>query len=102
MIHDKRRFGMGAALMAVFLAALAVVFSPIFGDGKNALDYLDGVFNSISKASAYYIPASVEKARRLEGTAFSVRIAARPLPSCRPVSPGPRRRAASSCDPPAD
>ncbi len=77
MIHDKRQFGIGVALMAVFLAALAAIFSPVFGDGRNALDYLDGVFNSISKASAYFVPATMEKARRLEGTAVSVRIAAK-------------------------
>jgi hypothetical protein len=72
MIANKKEFGIGVALIAVFFVALAVVFSPIFENGKNALDYLDGVFNSISKASAYYIPASIEKARKLEGTAVAV------------------------------
>lgn len=76
MIHDKREFGIGLALMAIFLGGLALVFSPLFDNGKNALDYLDGVFNSISKASAYFIPASIEKARKLEGVAVSVRIEA--------------------------
>ncbi len=74
MIAHKKEFGIGVALIAVFFVGLAVVFSPIFENGKNALDYLDGVFNSISKASAYYIPASMEKARKLEGTAVSVAI----------------------------
>ena len=68
MIHDGRRFAIGVALMAVFLAGLAVVFRPVFAGGRNLLDYLDGVFNSTSKASAYYIPAAREKARKL-GTA---------------------------------
>lgn len=74
MIHDKREFGIGVALTAVFLAGLGVVFSPLFENGRNALDFLDGVFNSISKASAYYVPASREKARKLEGRAVSVAI----------------------------
>jgi hypothetical protein len=65
MIHDKRQFAIGVALMAVFLAGLALVFRPMFDGGKNALDYLDGVFNSTSKASAYYIPAARERARKL-------------------------------------
>jgi hypothetical protein len=68
MIHDKREFAIGVALIAVFLAGLVLVFRPVFEGGKNALDYLDGVFNSTSKASAYYIPAVREKARKL-GTA---------------------------------
>lgn len=65
MIHDSRKFAIGVALMAVFLAGLAVVFRPMFAEGKNLLDYLDGVFNSTSKASAYYVPAAREKARKL-------------------------------------
>ncbi len=74
MIANKKEFGLGVALIAVFFVALAVVFSPIFANGRNALDYLDGVFNSVSKASAYYIPGAIEKARKLEGTAISVAI----------------------------
>ncbi len=74
MIANKKEFGVGAALVAVFLAALAVVFSPLFEGGKNTLDYLDGVFNSISKASAYYIPEAIEKASKFDGTAVSVKI----------------------------
>jgi hypothetical protein len=77
MIHDRKQFGIGLALMAVFFGGLFFIFTPRFEGGKNALDYLDGVFNSISKASAYYVPASLEKARRLQGTAFAVRLKAR-------------------------
>lgn len=77
MIHDKREFGIGLLLMAIFLGGIALVFSPLFENGKNALDYLDGVFNSVSKASAYFIPASVEKAKQLEGRSVSVRLEAK-------------------------
>jgi hypothetical protein len=77
MIHDKRQFGIGVALMAIFLAGLALVFRPMFDGGKNALDYLDGVFNSTSKASAYYIPAAQEKARKLGSAPIAVQIRAK-------------------------
>ncbi len=76
MIHHRREFGIGLFLLAIFLGGLALVFSPLLENGKNALDYLDGVFNSISKASAYFIPASIEKARKVEGVAVSVRVEA--------------------------
>ncbi len=76
MIHHKRQFGLGVALLVPFFAGLVAMFSPLFENGKNALDYLDGVFNSISKDSAYYIPASIEKARKLEGKTVSVQISA--------------------------
>jgi hypothetical protein len=77
MIHDKQRFGIGVALMAVFVVALVLIFRPMFADGKNALDYLDGVFNSTSKASAYYIPAAKEKAAKLSGSALAATITAK-------------------------
>lgn len=77
MIHDKRQFGIGLALLAVFLGGLTLVFRPMFGNGRNALDYLDGVFNSTSKASAYYIPAVREKARKLGAVSIAVTIEAR-------------------------
>lgn len=76
MIHDSKEFGIGLVLMAAFLAALVAIFSPQFAGGKNALDYLDGVFNSISKDSAYYIPGVLEKARHHEGTSVTLRIKA--------------------------
>jgi hypothetical protein len=77
MIHDKREFGIGVALMAVFFVCLALIFRPMFADGRNALDYLDGVFNSTSKASAYYIPAVRERAARLGAAPVAVKIAAK-------------------------
>jgi len=77
MIHDSRQFGIGVALMAVFLAALVLIFRPMFANGQNTLDYLDGVFNSTSKASAYYIPAAREKAAKLSGSPLAATITAK-------------------------
>jgi len=67
MIHDKKEFGIGLALIASFFLALFAILSPLLEGGRNTLDYLDGMFNSISKDSAYYIPAVTEKARALDG-----------------------------------
>jgi hypothetical protein len=55
MIADKKEFYGGFALLVGFFIVLAVMFSPIF-EGKNALNYLDSLYNTISKGSAYYIP----------------------------------------------
>jgi hypothetical protein len=76
MIHDKREFGIGLALIAVFFVVLFAIFSPLFEGGRNSLDYLDSTFNSISKDSAYYIPAVTEKARKHEGTIVTLNIKA--------------------------
>ncbi len=51
----KKEFGIGLFLMATFIAVLVGIFMPLI-DGGNALDYLDNLYNSISKGSAYYIP----------------------------------------------
>jgi hypothetical protein len=76
MIHDKKEFGIGLALIAGFFAALFAIFSPLFEGGRNTIDYLDGVFNAISKDSAYYIPGIAQRARRHEGTAVTLSLRA--------------------------
>ncbi|MBA3037876.1 MAG: hypothetical protein FP814_15475 [Desulfobacterium sp.] len=55
MIADKKEFFGGAAMLVGFFIVLIIMFCPIF-EGKNALNYLDSLYNSISKGSAYYIP----------------------------------------------
>jgi len=76
MIHDKKEFGIGLVLIAGFFLALFAMFSPLFEGGRNTLDYLDGVFNSISKDSAYYIPGITEKARKHDGTVVTLSLKA--------------------------
>lgn len=76
MIHDKKEFGIGLVLIAGFFLALFAMFSPLFEGGRNTLDYLDGVFNSISKDSAYYIPGITEKARKHDGTVVTLSLEA--------------------------
>lgn len=44
----------GSVLLVSFIGVMVVIFMPIF-DGGNALDYLDNLYNSISKGSANYI-----------------------------------------------
>jgi len=45
----------GITLLVSFIVVLVIFFMPVF-EGKNGLDYLDNLYNSISKGSAYYIP----------------------------------------------
>lgn len=51
----KKELGIGIFLLATFAAVMVGIFMPLF-DGGNALHYLDNLYNSISKGSAYYIP----------------------------------------------
>lgn len=64
MIANKKEFTGGIVLLALFFAVLIVMFQPLF-DGKNAMAYLDSLYNSISKGSVYYIPAMRTEAEKL-------------------------------------
>lgn len=55
MSSRKSRLAIGITLLVSFFVVLAIFFMPIFG-GHNGLNYLDNLYNSISKGSAYYIP----------------------------------------------
>ena len=60
MIADKKEFYGGVGLMAGFVGILILMFLPLYhsqsGERINGLNFLDNLFNSISKGSAYYIP----------------------------------------------
>jgi hypothetical protein len=73
MITNRKAFYGGTGLMLGFLAVLVVMFMPIF-DGKNALDYLDSLYNSIAKGSAYYIPKVRETTGQFKGTIIKVTV----------------------------
>ena len=59
MATNKKEFNLGLGMIIAFTAVLVAMFVPLFG-GHNGLEYLDALYNSISKGSAYYIP-KVEK-----------------------------------------
>jgi hypothetical protein len=71
-IANPRHFALGLGLSLSFLAVLAVIFAPIFGAGRNGLEYADDVFNQLSKGSSYFIPKVAQQAGKLTGKPFSV------------------------------
>ena len=77
MIHDTKEFSLGLGMLVGFFIALAAFFAPLFEGGKNGLDYLDGTFNSISKDSAYYIPAVIQSSKKHNGTQVTVTLSAK-------------------------
>lgn len=64
MIRKKKEFSLGLVMLAGFFVVLALIFTPLF-EGKNGLEYLDNLFNSIAKGSAYYVPKVREDLREL-------------------------------------
>jgi hypothetical protein len=71
MIVDKKEFYLGTGLLAAFFVVLVIFFSPVF-DGKNGLEYLDNLYNSISKGSAYYIPELKKEAAAYSGKSVNL------------------------------
>jgi len=57
LITHPRPFNIGLILAISFVGVLLIIFAPIFGDGKNGLQYSDNLFNKLSKGSSYFIPA---------------------------------------------
>jgi hypothetical protein len=71
MIAHKKKFTTGLSLLIAFFVVLFIFFSPVF-KGQNGLDYLDSLYNSISKGSAYYIPKLKDEAKPFAGSAVEL------------------------------
>ena len=52
--EERKILLIGAGMLAAFTAVLVLIFLPLFAQG-NALNLMDSLYNSVSKASAYYI-----------------------------------------------
>ena len=64
--NSKKLLNVGLGMLIAFVIVLVIIFMPVFG-GKNGLDYLDNLYNAISKASAYYIPDLMEEGESFKG-----------------------------------
>ena len=74
MVANRGKFWGGIGLMAAFLVVLVVMFLPVFG-GMNALDYMDALYNSISKGSAYYVSGLAAEVRGHDGAEVDLTLA---------------------------
>lgn len=74
IVTDKKHFATGAFLALTFFGVLALIFSPIFGEGKNGLVYADDMFNKLSKGSSYFIPKVVKNNERFTNTAIALTV----------------------------
>lgn len=73
MIANKKSFMIGLAMLASFTIILAIIFMPLF-NGQNGLRFLDNLFNSISKGSAYYVPVVEEEVSTFKGSNLNLAI----------------------------
>jgi hypothetical protein len=71
MIYNKKEFYGGGVMLIAFFVVLFFMFQPLFS-GHNAMEYLDNLYNSISKGSINYIPQLTEEASALDAKQVSV------------------------------
>ncbi len=62
MIVNKKPFVIGLLLSLGFAAVLCILFTPSFGEGRNAFAASDRLFNSIAKGSSHYANELRDKA----------------------------------------
>lgn len=71
MADKPKKLYLGFGLMIGFAIVLIFFFLPLY-NGKNGLNYLDNLYNSMSKGSAYYIPEVKKDANKFMGNEVSV------------------------------
>jgi hypothetical protein len=69
---SKKALPIGVFLALSFIVILILIFSPIFGEGRNGLQFSDDMFNKLAKGSSYFIPKMVKKNEGFMGKTFSV------------------------------
>jgi hypothetical protein len=71
MIANKKEFYGGFGLLVGFFVILFIIFSPVF-NGQNGMEYLDDLYNSISKGSANYIPKVKKETDTFKGNTVNM------------------------------
>ncbi len=74
LVKNKKPFAVGVFFAISFLAVLFLIFSPIFGNGKNGLVYSDDSFNKLAKGSSYFIPKVAKSVEPYVGKSLSISI----------------------------
>lgn len=69
---NKKTLSVGTFLALTFLGVLTLIFSPVFGEGKNGLVFADDMFNKLSKGSSYFIPKVMKSNEKFKGTSVAV------------------------------
>lgn len=72
--NNSKTFMVGVVLAISFFAVLALIFSPVFGNGMNGLTYADDLFNKLSKGSSYFIPKLQTGAQGFAGRPFEAAV----------------------------
>ncbi|MFH1060677.1 MAG: hypothetical protein V1797_18605 [Pseudomonadota bacterium] len=80
MAAQAKKLTSGLVLMVAFIVVFILIFMPIFGNdshgqAQNGLNYLDNLYNTISKGSAYYIPKVTKDSEKYLGSQVELTLA---------------------------
>lgn len=70
LVRHKKTMSIGAMMGVSFIGILILIFSPIFGEGRNGLEYSDALFNKLAKGSSYFIPELTAGLKEVQGKDF--------------------------------
>lgn len=74
LIRNRPSFITGMILTLSFTCVLLLIFAPVFGDGRNGLQYADDMFNRLSKGSSYFLPRIAKHADAMAGKSFKLEL----------------------------
>lgn len=71
---NTKKLTLGIFLLVSFGVVLFLIFMPIFGNGRNGLEFSDDFFNALAKGSSNYMGDMREVAQSVVGTPFAAEI----------------------------
>jgi hypothetical protein len=71
---NTKKLLLGIFLLVTFGVVLFLIFMPIFGDGRNGLEFSDDFFNSLAKGSSNYMDDMRKLSQTFVETSFAVDI----------------------------
>jgi hypothetical protein len=74
MIASKKKLTTGFLLLLSFACVFIMIFMPIFGEGRNGLEFSDDLFNKLAKGSSYFIPKVQAEIKKTEGKQITVNV----------------------------
>ncbi|MGA2403360.1 MAG: hypothetical protein ABSG91_16915 [Syntrophobacteraceae bacterium] len=74
LIRHRKTMTLGLLLGVTFFGILALIFSPIFGHGRNGLEYSDELFNKLAKGSSYFVPKLSADLKEVENAELAVTV----------------------------
>ena len=74
LIRHQNTMNIGLLLGVTFFGILALIFSPVFGAGRNGLEYSDALFNKLAKGSSYFVPKLTASLKEVENEELAVSV----------------------------